>query len=247
MVGVIMDLRNADEVTQQKELIDRMLSRVNTCIPGVIEKFDSATQTVNVRPAIQLRTRIDEVVDYITLPKIINAPVIFPFAITAGFALTLPVRAGDPCIILFSQRAIDNWQDRGGIQPPEDGFTPRHHDLTDALVMLAAPPAPNALVGWEGNGIQLRNADQSTTLTIRDAEAVMAAGNSVLTIPSTGAVTLTSGASVSITSPVVNIDGDVNITGSMTATVGATIGGIEFGTHVHTGVQPGSGNTGGPV
>jgi len=42
------------------------------------------------------------------------------------------------------------------------------------------------------------------------------------------------------------VGGTAQIAGAATLAGGATIGGIDFGTHTHGGVQPGSGSTGGP-
>lgn len=181
-----MDTRTADQATQYKEMIDRAMARANTCVPGVIESFDDATQTCTVVPAIQMKVQVDEVVTYVDLPPIINAPLIFPFASTAGFALTLPVRAGDPCIILFSQRALDNWHQLGGVQPPEEGEGVRHHDLTDALVMMAASPLTNVLGSWEAGGIEIRNRARNSRVTVKDDSVVAQVGNANMTVTATG-------------------------------------------------------------
>ena len=218
MVGDVMDLRNADEITQLKETIDRALSRVNTAIPGVVDAFDSATQTVTVIPAIQMRVNIDDEESFVTLPPIVNAPLIFPYAATAGFALTMPVRKGDPCVILFSQRALDNWHDMGGIQPPESGGVGcRHHDMTDALVMLAAAPLTNVLGSWEADGIELRNKARTTRMTINDSEAQMVSGTTVLTVSSGGVATLTAPTSLTIDTPSASFTGDISADGNISA------------------------------
>lgn len=168
-----MDARIVDEAAQLRESIDRALARMNTCIPGIIVSFDPETQTATVQPAVQAKTYIDGESGVASLPQIINAPLIFPFAIGAGFALTLPVSKGDPCVILFGQRSIDNWHDKGGIQPSEEGISSRHHDLTDALVMLAAPPTPNVLGDWDSEGIVLRNTAGSSKVTVYDDSIVV--------------------------------------------------------------------------
>lgn len=194
-----MDTRVADFGVQVREIVDRALYRLNTCIPGVVETFDATTQTATVRPAIQMRTRVDGVDGVLDMPPIIRAPLVFPYVATAGFALTLPVQAGDPCLLLFSQRAIDNWHDLGGTQPPETGAVgSRHHDLTDALVLLAPAPIPAVLSGWVADGIELRNADQTSRITVRDAEVVVEVGPTTLTISSDGSVVLDAGDTVTV-------------------------------------------------
>lgn len=67
-----------------------------------------------------------------------------------------------------------------------------------------------------------------------------------------GVVNVTAPATVNINSPTVNISGNVNIQGNTqmqgTLTVIGTVtgAGVGLSTHVHSDVEPGSGNTGGP-
>jgi hypothetical protein len=191
MVGLqgIMDVTFADKNSQLRETIDRAMSQINTCLPGVIESFDATTQTVTVKPGIQIRTNIDGKIGYLDLPQIINVPILFPYAAVAGFALTLPIRSGDPCLLVFSQRAIDNWHDQGGVQPPENnGLSCRHHDLTDAFALLAPNPVPLALSNWEAEGIELRNRARTTRITVRDDEIEFRVGDTVMTLGAGGLI-----------------------------------------------------------
>lgn len=186
-----------------------MLSRVNTSLPGIIESFDNTTQTATVKPAVTMKTIVDGVEGNLEYPIIENAPCCFFSAMTAGFAMTLPIRKGDPCLINFSQRAIDNWHETGGVQPPESGTEGvRSHSITDAIITFAPADIPNVFGAWEENGIQLRNRDKTTTLTIRDAEAVMVSGPTVLTISSDGKADLVATSEVTITTPALTVDAD---------------------------------------
>lgn len=235
-----MDLSNPDVTTQFKELVDRALSRVNTSIPGVIESFDATTQTCSVIPAIQMRVNLGSNDRYVDLPVITNAPIIFPFASTAGFAITLPIRKGDPCLILFSQRAIDNWHDKGGIQPPEDSVSSRHHDLTDAIVLFAPSPIPNTLGEWETDGISIRNTANTTRITVYDDN-----------------ILLESPTKITLDTPLTKFTGNVEVDGGIRAlgTYGDWGGNVEAAGDViaqsdvslHNHTHPGdSGGTTGP-
>lgn len=169
MVGAtrLMDVRSAGEETQLNELIDRAMSGLCTCLPGIIQSFDASKQTVEVLPAIKMRTFIDNKQEHQDLPLIINVPIVFPNA--GGWGVTLPVSAGDECLLIFSQRAIDNWHDLGGTQPPESNAVgARHHDLTDAFAVLAPHSIPNTWTGWNSSGIQIRNKANTTSITITE-------------------------------------------------------------------------------
>lgn len=164
-----MDMKGADDITQMREIIDRAMLRINTAIPGKIVAFDSATGTASVMPAVATRTYIDDVEEFVQPPVIVNAPVILPSVAVGGFAMTLPISAGDPCFIVFAQRAIDNWFDRGDVQPPEDAISSRHHSLTDAFVLMAPRPASQPITNWQMDGLEIRNADRSCALKITDS------------------------------------------------------------------------------
>jgi hypothetical protein len=77
---------------------------------------------------------------------------------------------------------------------------------------------------------QFRTVDSSTFVEI--------AGGGVVNIVAPGGL--------NISGPV-NITGDVNVTGEVTASEEGTFNSIPVSTHLHGGVQPGSGDTGVPV
>ncbi len=238
-----MDTRTADQTTQMREIIDRALSRVNTCIPGVIQSFDSSAQTASVIPAIQSKKIVDDIVSFEDYPVIVNVPVIFPFVTTLGFALTLPIQSGDSCILLFAQRALDNWHDLGGIQPPEttNGGV-RHHDLTDAIAILAAPPAPNILSNWNDSGIEIRNSDRSNRITLDDASIELKVGATTKIVITDGQILFQVGTKT-FTMTETNIESNTTID-----TTGDIISNdVVLDSHIHGGTEPGSGTTGGPV
>lgn len=242
-----MDMRGADKDTQMMAIINRIMSEMNTCIPGRIESFDDATQTATVIPAIQAKVTVGDTVTYVDMPQIVNVPIVFPFAVTKGFALTLPVSAGDPCLLIFSQKAIDNWHMMGGIQPPEQDIPgSRHHSLTDCLAIFAPVPLSDVLGAWNSNGIEIRNKNRNVRCTIEDNQAVVKAEKSVLTLLASGIVTCTAEVSVTVTAPLVTFDapstictGNLQVNGGINAlgTYGSSAGLISTPGDVKDGVR----------
>ena len=196
-----MDLRlvQGNKDTQLKEILDRALSMLNTGLPGVVISFDPSTRTCEVQPGIQMKVTEGGTTSFESLPLIVNAPVELPYVSVAGFYITLPIRAGDPCWIKFSQRAIDNWFAEGGIQPPGDGDAVgcRHHDLTDAVITFAPSTLSDVLADWEANGIELRNRARTSRVTIKDTTVTVAVGTSVFTVSSDGTISITGTLTVS--------------------------------------------------
>lgn len=161
-----MDPRFADEKFQYTELFERLSLQLNTCLPGIITAFDAATQTATVQPALQMKTYIDENPGFVDLPEIINVPIIFPYSTIGGFAITVPVIAGDSCLLIFAQRAIDNWWQNAGVQRTEEGNAGRHHDMTDAFAILCAPPLPEVLSSYSTSAIEIRNRDATVKIKL---------------------------------------------------------------------------------
>ena len=219
-----MDVRIADENTQLRESIDRAMSRMNTCIPGIIQSFDAATQTVEVLPAIKMRTVIDDIISHQDHPVIIYVPLVFPHV--ANFGITFPVAAGDECLLVFSQRAIDNWHDLGGVQPPDsNAIGCRHHDLTDAFAILAPASVPNVFGAWNTNDLEIRNRSHTTIITVKN----------------NGEVNITAPTSVTITSPTVHITGDLNVDGDITDGIRSMAGDRAiYNQHTHPGDSGGT-------
>jgi hypothetical protein len=234
---------------QLRELIDRMMLRVNTACPGTVESFDAATQTAKVLPSIRMKTYIGEE-GFLDYPPIVNVPVVFPFASTAGFALTLPVRQGDPCLLVFSQRAIDNWHENGGVQPPEDAVAGRHHDLTDAIAIMAPSPLSQVLGAWEADGIELRNRAKTSRITLKDDSIEAQCGSTTMTIDAAGTVEVVAPSAVTVTTPLATFSGNLQVGGSVTAAGQVSDGtgsmqGIRntFNTHTHPGDSGGTTGT----
>ena len=248
-----MDNTFANDQMQTRELFDRLMKRINTAIPGVIQSFDPATQTCTVIPAIKPRVFLEGVTRDVDPIPIRHVPVVFPFAVGAGFALTLPVQAGDSCLLIFSQRCIDNWWQSGCLQPAELGgaISARHHDYNDALAIPCGGPQPDVLGGWCSDGVEIRNRSRSVRFTLRE-DAIEVDGPVTFkkavtfenTVDVTGAATFDS--TVGVTGAV-TFDSTLGVDGA--ATFGAAIidsNAIDHTTHKHGGITTGTDASGVP-
>jgi hypothetical protein len=198
---------------EQRLAGENVAANLRVAIPGIVTKFDKATQTVSVQPAISENVRIGQGEAKPTnLPLLTDVPIAFPRA--GGYCLTFPAKKGDECLLVFSDMCIDGWWQSGGIQ---NQMETRRHDLSDAIAILGITSVPQAVSGYSGDSVMLRNEEKSSFVEI-DGE-----GNINITSPS-----------VNITAPTVNISGDL------------TIGDIAFTTHKHGGVTIGSGETSEP-
>lgn len=135
--------------------------------------------------------------------------------------LTFPIQAGDSCLVLFNDKDIDNWYAGGQTMQPR---TSRVHNFADAIALVGARNLQNSISDYLADGTELKYGN--STIKLQDNK-----------------VTLTNGtATVEMSSSNVSIVGNVAITGTFTVN-----GKNVSDTHIHSGVVPGSGNTGGVV
>lgn len=152
------DIRTIEQATASQELamslaIKRRLLNLHTAMPGIVDSYDAAKQTVSVQPALQ-RVLADGTVQ--PLPLCVDVPVVFPGC--GDFWLTFPINPGDECLIVFAERSIDFWYQEGGVQSPSEF---RMHDLSDAFAIVGINSQPNKLSDVQTDGAELRTRSRS--------------------------------------------------------------------------------------
>jgi hypothetical protein len=197
-------------VTELSDVISRNIEQhlremVNTCIPGTVFKVDkksfSKEQVVDVVPSIkELNINGAE----IKLPKMLNVPVMFPSGGGTG-VVTFPMKAGDPVLILFSQRSLQKWKITGAGGWPVVPEDKRYLSQTDAICL---PGLFNKKVNMnpDPDNVQVRFDNNVITLKEGGAGIDMDTPGDV-NINAGGSVNITSGAAVAI-SAVTNVDID---------------------------------------
>lgn len=125
--------------------ISQRLAFVRVAMPGEIVSFDPVEQTAQVKALLpdQIFTESGDA-STSSIGVLNKVPVQFPGA--AGFAETWPVAAGDPCLLVFSDRALDVWHERGVEADPADE---RRHDLSDAVAILGVRSKPGKLTDFD--------------------------------------------------------------------------------------------------
>lgn len=222
-----------------------------TALPGIIQSFSGGGDfplTCAVQPAIKVLVRQqDGSIASTQLPMLVDCPVQFPSG--GNCTLTFPVAPGDECLVVFANRCIDAWWQSGGIQ---EQVEVRMHDLSDGFVLLGFRSKPRALPNVSTTATQLRSESGTTYVemnpTLQKVKIVAPGGFDVVAPLSTfsAAVTITGlltfvggmvGSAASGAAAVFN--GVLNVIGQILAN-----GKRVDDTHTHSGVQPGSGNSG---
>lgn len=199
-------------------------------------------------------------------PPILGVPVQFPVSTRAGF--TFPVEVGTPGLAVFSMRNLDAWKsgngrpsnplnfakfDKGdaifipGIQPPSVSVNNPskrvwQHSTSDAVLVNNIGTGQEVEVRLKASGDVVINTNQNVFVNCDNA-TVIAQGDMTLSCSNLDVTADSATFDIGAT----NWIGNITHSGNYTMTGTATFNGIVFNTHVHTGVQPGPGNTGGPI
>jgi len=140
-------------------VMDRF-AEMNFSMPGIVDSFDPTTQRISASVAIKK-------MDGEKVSQLVDVPVVFPRY--GGYAVTMPIKAGDECILIFSFCFMDNWQKGGGIAE-QDEF--RMNDLSDAIAIVGLNNDGRPLPTYNNTDLEVRNEDASTKIAIKQDQRI---------------------------------------------------------------------------
>lgn len=108
-------------------MVNTILAQVHTCVPGKVVSFDPGACQATVLPDMKIKKPNGEMLEY---PQITGVPVVFPQASAQGATIAYPIKAGDGCLILFSEQALDQFLYE------RDTGTDLRFDLSNALAIV---------------------------------------------------------------------------------------------------------------
>lgn len=267
LVNVPLSVRLGDENEVLEQRLEKLSNRIRVACPGIVQSFDSTKQTVTVKLAIREMVSLEgNPYENLEIPILQDVPIYMPRA--GNFVLTMPVTVGDECLVVFGDNCIDGWWESGKVSNQLDY---RRHDLSDGFAIIGPWSQPRKINSYSTDSAVLRNLNNNSYIEVRDNDinivtpmkVTVTAGSEVevnaptvdvnstsVTVDATD-VTVTA-TSAAINSPTVQVSG-ASITLAATSGVVLSGGGLSsidaknFLNHVHSGVQPGTGNTGGVV
>lgn len=227
--------RSPDLLQIIRDAIQAELTNLWTCLPCEVIKYDPEAVTVDVQSTIKIPINLPNgEIELVELPMFLDVPIMFPCA--GGFTITHPIKQGDECLVSFADRNIDVWWQQGGIQNP---FDTRKHDLSDGFAFFRPQSQAKKISNISTTDLEIRNDENTCKIQITPNGVINFIGTkSVFHHPVELLETLNvAGAST--------LQNTLDVIGKSTMSAGASIGGLEFGDHVHT--EQGDGNdTSGP-
>ena len=195
---------------------------LRVAMPGIIQSFNATEQTVTVQCAIREKVNIDGNLSWQDIPLLLDVPIIFPRA--GNYILTMPIKTGDECLVVFGDSCMDAWWQSGGIQNQIDC---RRHDLSDGYAIVGLYSQPRKLSNYSTSTAQLRNITGDAYVELSGSDINIVGGN------------------VTVTASNFNVTARTKIDGKTSILQETDIQGRDFVSHTHSGVQTGGGNTGG--
>nr|DAP01091.1 MAG TPA: baseplate component [Caudoviricetes sp.] len=156
-----MPERMQDIIEYQRRVKESLGIDLRVAAPGIIQSVDYEKQTCTVQLAIREQLNYNGDLQWLDIPVLPDVP--FFIYSGGGYCLTLPVNAGDECLIVFGDTCIDAWWQSGGVQNQIDH---RRHDLSDGFAIVGFRSQPNRVNGFSSDSAQLRNASGSACIEI---------------------------------------------------------------------------------
>lgn len=227
------------------------MADIYTAMPGVVTNVvNMGDCRVDVQPSINI-VYGDDSADSHT--QILGVPIIFPASSTS--CLSFPIKVGDPVLLVFAQRSMDNFKIGNGQPTTPSDF--RRFNIQDAVAIPGLFPFSRS-----ANKPSIRKFPHNPNSDMVLAHNVGSGTEVMIQLKLNGDVVINTEADVTVNAEnaVVNATG-VNVTaatgsfaignstwnGSMDITGTWTFNGIPFNTHKHVGVTPGSGTSGVPT
>ena len=190
--------------------------KYNIAMPGRIVEYFPVDQTATVRISNDRTYSTSDASDLQTSKtrEIQGVPVFT--AGGGGYSLTFPIKAGDTCLLMFSQFGYDHWlyndSDSAGVRfdgEPEE-WTKRAFDLADGFCQVGYNTIPKAHTNYQDDGAEFRNSDRTARMKLLDTGDVEIGGAKVTTTAS-GIILNSSDVGINTLSPLIWFSGDVTM------------------------------------
>lgn len=175
------DYRSITPAMERELTIKRLIGNCNIAKPCVIKEV-KAGNLVNVQPTETIKSSDSQTATYTESPIIEDVPVIYPYAQSQGFSLTVPLSVSDTGLLLFADRALDSFLEQGKpAQLTIDGNDAlnacRAHSLTDAIFIPGLCWEGNRINGWASDCVEMRDSGRVHRASVKRDKIEIYAGN----------------------------------------------------------------------
>lgn len=202
-------------------------------LPATVISYDRATNRAKVQPLIAFVTTSNKQVQRAAVGSV---PVLQLGG--GGFVLSFPIKAGDLGWIKANDRDLSTFMQNLGPSAPA---SQRQKTFEDAMFIPDTMFKGVDIADEDADGVVLQSLDGSVRIALLAGQVKITAPQIVLDTP----LTIITGEIQAGTNP--SFSRTATFNGTITTTGDVVAGSISLDSHVHTGVQTGGGDTGGPV
>ena len=156
------------------------------------------------------------------------------------YSITMPIKKGDECLIVFGDSCIDSWWQNGDVQNPIDS---RRHDLSDGFALVGFKSQKNKLENYSDDSFQIQQNDEvpfeinddSIIIKKDETEIIIEEDNITISINENTKITIDSNGKIEIKASEINLKGST-----------VKINDKDFMSHTHSNGNQGA-NTGGVI
>ena len=204
----------------------------NTCFPAKIKSYNPVEQTCTVMVSVEdYYTGINFSYRKQEAPLLVDVPV--HVLQGGGWSLTVPIKEGDNCLVVYAQKGYDHWlysglQETGLIDGRPTSEHYREFSIRDALCIVGFNPIPSAIPNYNPDDMEIRNADLSQRITLKKSGSievhttmdVIVTAENVTSTSKTATVTapktkIIADETVEVLSPLTTFSGNIKVGGSI--------------------------------
>ena len=204
-----MDLRgNTSPEALIDSLIDKRLFRMYKNAPAIVTAVNTQNQTLSAKVAYKLRTNINGEISSIDIPELKNIPY---FSFQGGdFIITIPPKAGDICILHFSDRDCDDFIKTGNISEPST-IGSKMHAIDNAFAIVGYNALSSPIQNFDNSSLMIRNKEGTTFIKLANNSISLKHNNNEAVINEHG-LTLNSNETININGKNVNVNATNTLT-----------------------------------
>jgi hypothetical protein len=179
-------------IAETENAVNNAACEIRVACPGIVQAFDTTEQTVTVRLALREKMFVNQRAKNMQIPDLIHVPVVIPRA--GGYLLTLPITAGDECLVVFGDQCIDSWWQSGGVQNP---LKLRRHNLSDGFAIVGLWSQQRKVSNYSISSAQLRSEDGKQIIDLSSIGITVTADKVI--VNTTGDTDVMAGGNVNVT------------------------------------------------
>lgn len=169
-------LRLSQDFPINNQIIEDFLNQydfnLRCAAPGIIRGFNKEEQTVKVQLSMKEIVYIDSELNSEIIPELVDVPIVVPRA--GNFVITMPIKEGDECLVVFGDMCIDPWWKYGEDKENEinkgarEQISIRRHDLSDGFAIIGVWSQPNVIEDYSVDSLEVRTIDGKKKIQVGD-------------------------------------------------------------------------------